>query len=380
MRDMNLFLKIFFGILFFLSFIGYGDRVFSAQEESAYNAPKELAAEGNWNMGRIKQGAMSEKVFCLVNNSNGPVSMKSINSCCGYDAELSDWEIDEGEKAKVRVTLNAGGKRPGKDVKYLIFKYESGGELSSMKVPVESFIIENRQLREEAPGITASRLRDLIEDEWEILLIDVREKDEFAEAHIPGALNLPRSEYDMTEDVPSSLRASYSPETIAVVYCGGGFRSGYVTGKLRTKGYDAFDLEGGLQAWKGKGYPTEKGIDQPPSPGPIHIGLEEAYQYYYIKFGDHTVWVDLRSKKKYKEAHIDGAVNVPYDLLTDRYDLLPRDKNLVLYSGDGKKGKAKEASIMLAGEGFKKGSIRVLTEGFKGWVEAGYPLETAGQG
>ena len=90
-------------------------------------------------------------------------------------------------------------------------------------------------------------------DAHEILLIDVREPDEFAAEKIPGALNVPLSSFD-----PATLPDA-GGKTV-VLQCAGGKRSAMAVDKCR-KANTAVDthLAGGLAAWKAAGLPTVTG-------------------------------------------------------------------------------------------------------------------------
>ena len=90
-------------------------------------------------------------------------------------------------------------------------------------------------------------------DAREILLIDVREPDEFAAERIAGALNVPLSTLD-----PASLPDG-AGKTV-VLQCAGGKRSAMAVDKCR-KANQAIEthLAGGLAAWKAAGLPTVTG-------------------------------------------------------------------------------------------------------------------------
>ena len=90
-------------------------------------------------------------------------------------------------------------------------------------------------------------------DAREILLIDVREPDEFAAERIDGALNLPLSAFD-----PSALPDA-GGRTI-VLQCAGGKRSAMALDRCR-KAQESIDthLAGGIAAWKAAGLPTVAG-------------------------------------------------------------------------------------------------------------------------
>ncbi|MBS3968133.1 MAG: rhodanese-like domain-containing protein [Truepera sp.] len=74
------------------------------------------------------------------------------------------------------------------------------------------------------------------------LLLDVREPDEHAEAHIPGDRLLPLTEF--------AERYSELPrEREIVVYCRSGRRSAQVVNFLLAQGYQAINVTGGIIAW-----------------------------------------------------------------------------------------------------------------------------------
>ena len=90
-------------------------------------------------------------------------------------------------------------------------------------------------------------------DAREILLIDVREPDEFAAEKIAGALNIPLSIFN-----PAALPQPKG-KTV-VLQCAGGKRSAMAVDKCR-KANQAIEthLAGGLAAWKAAGLPTVSG-------------------------------------------------------------------------------------------------------------------------
>ena len=88
----------------------------------------------------------------------------------------------------------------------------------------------------------------------EAVIVDVREKDEWDEEHIPNATHLSRGtiELDIEGKVPD-LNA------LIVCHCGGGGRSALVAESLQKMGYKNVRLmAGGFKAWKAAGLATEK--------------------------------------------------------------------------------------------------------------------------
>jgi rhodanese-related sulfurtransferase len=87
-----------------------------------------------------------------------------------------------------------------------------------------------------------------------VLLIDVREDDEWREGHATGAKHLGKGiiERDIEQQVPDK-------NTELILYCGGGYRSALVADVLQRMGYtNAWSMAGGWKAWKNSGAPTTK--------------------------------------------------------------------------------------------------------------------------
>ena len=88
----------------------------------------------------------------------------------------------------------------------------------------------------------------------EAVIVDVREKDEWDEEHIPDAIHMSRGtiELDLEEKVPD-------PDAMIICHCGGGGRSALVAENLQKMGYkNVRSMAGGLKAWKAAGLPTIK--------------------------------------------------------------------------------------------------------------------------
>ena len=84
-------------------------------------------------------------------------------------------------------------------------------------------------------------------------LIDVREDNEWNDAHAEGAVHLGRGiiERDIIGKFPDK-----SAELI--LYCGGGYRSALAADNLQKMGYtNIFSMTGGWTAWKEASAPTE---------------------------------------------------------------------------------------------------------------------------
>jgi len=86
--------------------------------------------------------------------------------------------------------------------------------------------------------------------EGEYTLVDVREKHEWNEGYIPGAIHVPRGylELQIEEAVPDKDKP-------VILYCAGGVRSLLAAETLKQMGYEQpISMAGGFGAWKGLGY------------------------------------------------------------------------------------------------------------------------------
>jgi molybdopterin/thiamine biosynthesis adenylyltransferase/rhodanese-related sulfurtransferase len=85
------------------------------------------------------------------------------------------------------------------------------------------------------------------------VFVDVRDRDEWDEGHIPGALHVPRS--FLESRIESAVSDRDAP---IVVYCASGNRSAFATRTLEELGYtDVRNLAGGYVDWKRNGLPTQ---------------------------------------------------------------------------------------------------------------------------
>ncbi|HEV8229583.1 MAG TPA: MBL fold metallo-hydrolase [Candidatus Limnocylindria bacterium] len=82
------------------------------------------------------------------------------------------------------------------------------------------------------------------------VFLDVRERSEFVEGHVPGARHIPYQQLDQRMDeVPR--------ERTLVVYCASGVRSSLANSILERHGRVASNMRGGFTAWRNAGLPTE---------------------------------------------------------------------------------------------------------------------------
>jgi rhodanese-related sulfurtransferase len=88
----------------------------------------------------------------------------------------------------------------------------------------------------------------------EAAIVDVREKDEWDQAHIPDATHLSRGmiELEIEEKFPDK-------NAMIICHCGGGGRSALAAESLQKMGYkNVRSMAGGLKAWTAAGLPATK--------------------------------------------------------------------------------------------------------------------------
>jgi rhodanese-related sulfurtransferase len=85
-------------------------------------------------------------------------------------------------------------------------------------------------------------------------LVDVRTPDEFNGGHLAGAFNINYNSPDFAEKIEK-----LDKNRPVMVYCAVGGRSAKAAAQLEKMGFrDVKDLEGGINAWRAHGKPTEQ--------------------------------------------------------------------------------------------------------------------------
>lgn len=82
----------------------------------------------------------------------------------------------------------------------------------------------------------------------EVQIVDVRTPAEFAEGHLPNAVNIDFQEDYFIEKALAMLEKKHP----VAIYCMKGVRSKLAGEKLAKEGYKIFELENGLSEWDGK--------------------------------------------------------------------------------------------------------------------------------
>ncbi len=109
------------------------------------------------------------------------------------------------------------------------------------------------QVKAEIDEIGAGDARERAASSEPPLFLDVREREEWEEGYVPGALHVPRGQLESRIE---GLLPDRSREV--VVYCSGGSRSAFAAKSLTELGYERVSsLTGGFTDWKRNGFDVE---------------------------------------------------------------------------------------------------------------------------
>ena len=87
----------------------------------------------------------------------------------------------------------------------------------------------------------------MMEEKSGYIILDVRTPEEFADKHIPGAVNIP-NETIAAEEIPELP----DKDQLILVYCRSGNRSKQASEKLAALGYTNVVEFGGINSWPGE--------------------------------------------------------------------------------------------------------------------------------
>ena len=131
----------------------------------------------------------------------------------------------------------------------LILSYMSLPANAADKTPDEMV----REAKSSIKEISVGEVKKMIDAGEAIVILDVRDRDEFETGHIPGAINISRGTLEFKANPLIPVKSAR-----VMVYCGIDLRSPLATKTLNDLGYrNAVNMIGGLKSWKEAGYPLE---------------------------------------------------------------------------------------------------------------------------
>ncbi len=114
----------------------------------------------------------------------------------------------------------------------------------------EKFIALAKEAKKRVKETDVHTVKKWVDSQESFYLIDVREDNEWAEGHLPGAIHLSKGiiERDIEKNIPQM-------DAKIVLYCGGGSRSALAADNLQKMGFkNVISMDGGFRGWKSAGY------------------------------------------------------------------------------------------------------------------------------
>lgn len=128
-------------------------------------------------------------------------------------------------------------------------------------VAITNYLIKLAELKRsnipvyEYSAISPKELKEMMNKDKELIIVDTRVEEYFNEGHIKGAINLP---YTSMKGMNKALKKELSKDI--VVYSEDGDRSKKICEILVTLGYSKLkNLEGGIKGWTDSGGEVVKG-------------------------------------------------------------------------------------------------------------------------
>lgn len=193
-------------------------------------------------------------------------------------------------------------------------------------------------------------------------LLDIRSKDAYVQAHIPGSVHLePDSQlsnrigFVFPPDVPVILMLSDPSEYEQVVY------------SLARVGYDNVlgYLSEGLDVWEKMGLPITAGDIQDLEPMELHQLLQGCMN------GGCPIVVDVREPWEYRQGHVPGAILIPLGQLSSRMSELDPERPVAVICASG--NRSQSAALLLGQKGFR--TVYNVSGGTGAWQYSGLALE-----
>ena len=261
----------------------------------------------------------------------------------------------------------------------LAMSWPAGPAAASADAAAPQLTFVEKAVGKVVPSDVAYRLR---QEGADVVFVSVRERAEWDEYHIPGAVWIPHSLLKEQDDYAwRTLETLSATHDYVLTYCGAGHRSGFVGAEARARGLDnVFNLDG-ISFWKAD-FPVARGEPRPPDKQPKMIHLEESLYYYEAGFDD-VDFIDVREPESIAQQGggiIRGSKVIPLSELTKNLDRIDCAKDTVFlcegtFHGGECSASPAAGKIVIDKLGCKAGHIKYMLEGYGAWEAAGYPVE-----
>jgi len=228
-------------------------------------------------------------------------------------------------------------------------------------------------------NVSPEALQNLLAGNTQFAFIDVREAGEYNTSHIPGSSLISRRHLEL--QLPLTVPYKGTP---AILCDDDGRRVSLAAVTVERMGYRHVSvLDGGINRWVSRDYPTEWGSNVPSKDFGEKVEvvhhvpeLEATELHERIERGDKLVILDTRTPEEYQRFCIPGGRSVPGGELALRItditkDLAPDTTIIVNCAG---RTRSIIGTRVLQRMGLK--NVYGLKNGTSGWLLAGYQLET----
>lgn len=276
-------------------------------------------------------------------------------SACGKNLSTETWGY-LGDQKKLNYALRAD-----------MTKAEFVAEVTAGLTPAPQYFAKNAQMNKSgyrsfdqvlergAVALSVEDFENIVESE-EALMLDTRQANDFAKAHIPNSIFI-------------GIDGSFAPWVGAlitdikqpIVIIADEEKATEVITRLARVGYDNTlgYLSGGIAAWKAAGKEVD-GID---SIAPQELETR-------IKDGKVAQLLDVRKPTEFLAHHVKNATNFPLDYVNSNMNRLDKDQKYYIHCAGGYRSMI-TASILQA-RGYR--NIVNVEQGFKGIAETSIPL------
>ena len=225
---------------------------------------------------------------------------------------------------------------------------------------------ETSDIEEEISGIisiTPAEVYEIITNDEDYIILDVRTRDEYNEGHLDKALLIPVDELEGRID-------ELDQNNPIIVYCRSGVRSNRAANILIENGFSGVYDMGGILDWQEEGFPVT--VEEGTISEIEFITVDEAYEIFLNN--EDYLFIDVRSEDEYEGSHIQGAINIPVSEIEERLDEIPKDRPVIVYCNGSSCNRSGQAASILKENGYKE-VFDLTGGGIFEWEEKDYPVE-----
>ncbi len=220
---------------------------------------------------------------------------------------------------------------------------------------------QRQQQQQQLFSIPAQELKEKLDSQQPIMVLDIGEQERYAKKHIPGSACAVCNETTKQTVMPKL------PKDIEIVLVNDD--EGYarnVAAMMHQAGFlNVYYLEGGLDSWTGR---FEESIDSDITPLELKHSLEKRKGKNGFEDDKGSILLlDVRTPEEYAEWHIEGSINVPLQELSSKQAIerISKDKEIVTICAHGNRSKV--AKFIFQRYGYR---VKSLEGGMNAWTSA----------